>query len=516
MKTKDLFTLILSFLILILTGPAYSWQGRMTGMGDPYGLVKDESDFLIHPAGIANGQGVRFYGDYRFNWGNVKNWNYTMNDVRGYWGYIPLTGSGDELKHASLLGAAFPMGLGRMGLFLQYVHKRGDYDGREDEWNNGISATHRYNLESDLDTFALRLLYGLPMGGFKIGGEIQLAYRQEENKTYFDKAPGGGIHDYWTNTILGSFLPYLNTFPFMFPYNSNYWESLLKGSLEGAIGPAKITFTGWGSIIFGGDNKLDFNCTRQASNSGSLNMNGDVKGMKTGGEFWLRYPLAQDLSLPVIIKAEYQETSRDGYGSSTGIFQQIGPANSDYKNEEKIFHLETGAGLDKEFTKGTSIAVGFYYGYIKNENNFVLNGSNSIISQIWDSSNYPDTTEHRITLRIAGEKELTPMFSIKMGLNLFYGWVKEDFKFTYADTSGSSLSDKFSLDGSHWGIGGSLGATVKFKRVSLEPFICGGYQKLDLGGDGINTWHPASQYDVEIKRGEWFIGGGASIKFDIY
>ena len=65
-KTLFLF-MILSFLVFSLAGIAYSWQGRMAGMGDPYGLIMDESDFLIHPAGIAKGKGINFYGNYRFN-----------------------------------------------------------------------------------------------------------------------------------------------------------------------------------------------------------------------------------------------------------------------------------------------------------------------------------------------------------------------------------------------------------------------------------------------------------------
>ena len=51
------------------------------------------------------------------------------------------------------------------------------------------------------------------------------------------------------------------------------------------------------------------------------------------------------------------------------------------------------------------------------------------LSQIVDHSNYPDQTEHRVILRLAGEQEISPMFSVRMGLNFFYGWVKEDFKF---------------------------------------------------------------------------------------
>ena len=79
MKKSCLFLGILGFLVLSMAVPAYSWQGRMAGMEDPYGLIQDESDFLIHPAKIANGQGMKFYGDYRFTYTGVLKWDNEVN-----------------------------------------------------------------------------------------------------------------------------------------------------------------------------------------------------------------------------------------------------------------------------------------------------------------------------------------------------------------------------------------------------------------------------------------------------
>ena len=506
MKKTPLFILILTFFTLSLAGVSHGWQGRMEGMGDPFGLIADESDFLIHPAGIAKGQGINFYGFYRFNWREVTDWNYTLDFGPGI-SQFPYRSSGDQQEHDGLLGAAFPLGPGRMGLFFQYAGKRGDFDGKEDLLGPPLQF-NRYDLKNDLDLFALRLLYGVPIGGFKIGGEIQLAYRQEKNENFFDLDSGVGIHAFWTNNLFSSTLPFVNTFPFMFPYDSKYWEGLLKGSLKGTIGPAKIAFTAWGGIIFGGDNKLEFNYIDTTLLSGSINMDGEVKGWRIGGDFWLRYPLTKDLSLPFLIKVEYQKKSRDGDGPATGIFT---PADIDYENEEKILQFEAGAGLDKELAKGTRIAGGIYYGYLKNKNNFMFNVSSpGPFFQTWDNSNYPDQTEHRVVLRLAGEKELSPMFAMRMGLNFFYGWVKEDFRFTYVDTSPSSLSEKISLDGSRWGIAASLGAMVKFERFSLEPFLGGGYQKLNLNGDGDRS---GLLLDMDKLKKEWSVGGGLSIKF---
>lgn len=64
--------------------------------------------------------------------------------------------------------------------------------------------------------------------------------------------------------------------------------------------------------------------------------------------------------------------------------------------------------------------------------------------------------------------------------------------------------------------GASMRGTVKFQRLTLEPFINAGYQKLALKGDGkraaasgaiTNLW------EMDKPRQEWSISGGLSIKF---
>ena len=59
------------FLIFTICGGALGWQGRMDGMGDPVGLVGDESDLLVHPAKAANGKGVQIYSHYGFRYSDV-------------------------------------------------------------------------------------------------------------------------------------------------------------------------------------------------------------------------------------------------------------------------------------------------------------------------------------------------------------------------------------------------------------------------------------------------------------
>jgi hypothetical protein len=117
-------------------------------------------------------------------------------------------------------------------------------------------------------------------------------------------------------------------------------------------------------------------------------------------------------------------------------------------------------------------------------------------------------------LRLAGEHEFSPMVALRMGLNFFYGWVNEDYKFYYSFTN-------YTLDvsphGSHWGIGASLGGTIKFKPITLEPFIAGGWQQLHLkgGGDRVDATGILNLYDMSKDRDEWNIGGGFSVLFDL-
>ncbi len=120
MSKRILFVVLLPVLVFALAGVSYSWQGRMGGMGDPFGLVADESDYLIHPAKIAKGEGIRFYGDYRFTYTGVTKW-----DDR-FPGLVDV--SGQELRHNVLRGwgSSSPMmgcgvtTTGRRGRVLDY------------------------------------------------------------------------------------------------------------------------------------------------------------------------------------------------------------------------------------------------------------------------------------------------------------------------------------------------------------------------------------------------------------
>jgi hypothetical protein len=226
----------------------------MDGMGDPVGLVGDESDLLVHPAKAANGKGVRVFGHYGFKYTDVD-WDWEadldgglISDILRFVG-LPLSFShdlendGDEWWHEALLGLTFPLGPGRMGVFFEYEGEYGDYGGNEVLTARiGGIASATLAMENDVNTdmsdFALRLVYGFPVGKVNLGGEVKLGYRDEENSWNSSLA---GLR------VAGIALPFITVnstnFPitgltrFLLPYDSDYWELSFKAGvfLEGTI-----------------------------------------------------------------------------------------------------------------------------------------------------------------------------------------------------------------------------------------------------------------------------------------
>jgi hypothetical protein len=523
MKKQIVVLAALCLLTFAFSGISQAWQGRMDGMGDPYGLIPDESDFLIHPSKIVDGEGVRFYGDYRYTYVDVFDWDHGLDAFTPAFGLIESVyreTSGDEHNHEALLGTAFPLGAGRMGLFFQYSGKRREYDGDQTDFYPPATYWYDYyDLQSELDDFSFRLLYGLPAGDFRLGGEVQFAYRRDENRIqYAEILPGGG-YDFWTNFPWGSIIGdyYFDFFPFMLPYDSQYWETLLKGSLGSDMGPLDWEFTLRGGFLFGGDNDYVFEYQSPVGTPiDRFELDGDVEGWGIGGDLWVRYPLAEDLCLPFLVRADYHEKTRDGNGP--GLLGLTG-FNYDYENRERNFHVEAGGGVDKVLDNGTRIAGGIYYNYIQGKNDlWVMEWLGAGIWWNYDHSDFPESTEHQAMVRLSGEREFTPEAAMRMGLGLFYGWVEEDFVFTYSDFLPIGYSDDISVDGSHWGIGASLGGTFKFQRFTLEPFLNAGYQELDLDGDGVSTWVNGvilNRFDMEMERCEWYVGAGFSALLDL-
>jgi hypothetical protein len=506
-KKTHLFFLVLTFLIFSFSNLSYGWQGRMGGMGDPYGLVMDESDFLIHPAKIANGKGVQFYGHYLFTYTGVTKWDYTLDTYdaagvwsRTYWDKV----SGDEQKHDALLGASFPLGPGRMGFFFNYNGMRGDYDGLHTSTGGAFDIL---DMKSALDDFALKLLYGLPIGGFKLGGEVQIAYRQDKNEPNDYNSFVAHMNDYWQLINI-----------YMWPYKSRYWETLFKGSLDGKVGPLDLEFTMRGGFDFSGSNEWSYEFQNPIGTPVTgWDLNGGVHGWRIGGDLWLRYPLSKDLSLPFLLRADYQDKTRDGDGPGWGNNAGV---NFDYKHRERNLAITVGGGVDKVLGKDRRVAAGIYYNYLQRREDFYLNsfdprGRVPLFSM--DDNTYPNSVEHQILLRLAGEQTVSPEVALRAGLRFFYGWVNPKEKHSHVDNIGIYNYEGSGHGCPHWGFGASMGGTIKIKPLTLEPFIGGGYQRFSLKGDGetFNNSVLVGLYDAKLTRSEWFVGGGLSILFNI-
>lgn len=575
MKRGLVFLVFFLCMLVALGGSALAWQGRMAGMGDPYGLLEDESDFLVHPSLIAEGQGVNFFGHFGFQYRDVSDWKYDFklnpSSIRILGNPIPglpalglnggYSGSGDEQYYDAMAGVAFPLWCGRMGIFFNYKGKQGDYDGSGLFAGavNGLGSASigtGYNMDSSLDSFAGRFVYGMPLGSsLKLGAELEVAYHKDENNTsqrlaniLVNETSYKSLLDF---TDHNGFLGTLS--PFMFPYDSEYWEFTPKVGLTGMSGPVKWGVTVRGGAIFSGDNKwssgqsLTFDPSQPPFNAGGVplfdashtfGMKGDVSGWKVGGDFWLRYALSPCMNLPFLLRVDYREISRDGSGAGLVFAGFRGEAaliddfalDWKYDHQENLFEVETGAGLEYVPNKATRVAGGLYYKYINSERKlgitpslFIDNLGSELIPSMTVGlpsafSPAPEITEHQLIFRLAAEREINPCFVLRGGVKAFYGWVDENFNLatSLTPTGLSILTSRNSLSGNHWGILGGIGATAKFAKFALEPFVQGGYEVYEPSGTGTLSLLQGvadASFDVNKERRDAFIGAGLSIRF---
>jgi hypothetical protein len=484
MKRNWLFVFAALLFLTVLAAPVSAWQGRMAGVGDAYGLIEDESDYLTHPAVIAMGKGFNAYGHYRLTYDKTSKWDYSVREPGTVYIY-PYEAKGDEWKHEGQVGAAFQLGAGRLGIFFDYVGIKGRYDGSESYYEHeGDEADYlSFDLKNDLKSYALRFIYGVPIGAVKLGTEVQIAYRDEEKRVIRIIDGGASINPF---TAANDY-PQYNFFPYMIPFKSRYWEAQGKVSAAGQMGPAKYAVTLKGGVPFATDN----NYVRT-----EYEFDGKVKGFNVGGDFWLRVPVSATVVLPFVVSAGYKKMKRNGSYEDEGAV---------YEHEAENIFAQLGGGVDVTPAKGTRLAAGIYYTYLQTKQN-----------AYFDEYNYPDMpeySEHRLTLKMLAEKELTPAFALRGGFSAFYGFVKSDY--AYQDFSEEGEFNT-SADGFVWGLNVSLGATVKLNAVVLEPFLNGGYAWYKTDGDGIlvGPYVGGPYYiETEFKKNDWHVGGGLSVRF---
>jgi len=495
MQKRVGFIAVVSMLAVLLALPSWGWQGRMAGLGDAAGLVADESDFLIHPAAIATGKGFNAYGHYRLTYEKTKNWEYSA--IVPMMGRIyPFTADGRLWKHEGQLGAALGLGPGRLGVFFDYTTASGKYTGAEVYEGQFGPGYENFELENKLDNFALKAIYGLPVGPVNVGAELGFAYVKEEQKNLMPTEmlinfPWGAEDK-----------PVLNLLPYMIPFDSKYWEANAKVSAAGKTGPVSYMFTLRGGLPFAADNEYVYSDLEDPE---SFWAEGKVKGFNVAGDLWMRYAVSDNISLPFVVSAGFKKITRDGSGFFDGGFP------IEYEHEAKDIFVTVGGGAEMTPTSGTRLAAGLYYNYLKSEQNaqFIEPGDPS-----WYFDNYtdmPKTSEHRLTLRLLAEQELNSVLSLRGGLSAFYGLAKRNYSYIadgYFWITPSPVS--VSADGAHYGVNASLGASIKAGAVVLEPFINAGYAKFKTDGDGFTESMPTY---VEVNKTNWLAGGGLSVKF---
>jgi hypothetical protein len=230
-------------------------------------------------------------------------------------------------------------------------------------------------------------------------------------------------------------------------------------------------------------------------------MKGKVKGFNVGGDFWLRVPLSDKVVLPFVVSAGYKQIKRDGDGWDTDDYFNA------YKHKAENLFIRAGGGIDFTPAKGTKLALGLYYDYLSAKEDLKYDDDGTIYLY----SDFPEQVEHRLTLRLLGEKALSPAVAVRGGFSAFYGLVKSDYAYDYYN--GYYLM-AVSPKGSHMGVNASVGASIKLNKVILEPFINGGYAWYKTDGDGIAV-EDTTMYLLRMKldKENWHVGGGLSVRF---
>lgn len=548
-------TAVLALMVGLCAADVFATQGRMGGMGDPYGLVNDETDFLIHPSYLADIKAQQIFGDYRFTYRSIDwSWSgslatnnlfgYTVDSARGKW-----DSSGDAFEHDATLGIVAPVGSGTGGAFFSYKGVRSNFDGDTtlsgNAYSNSLGIGSRFNMQSDSDEFSMRFLYGQPISGdFKWGAELQFGYQQEKNDTSdsLSSVTLNGTQYLGNASLRGTNGIWGLLYPFMMPKDDNYWDVTVKTGVDGSFGPAKVGVTVRGGAFVGGDSKWKYSDVASVPSepfdlSNRFDLNGSVDGWKLGGDLWVRVPYSSTVSLPFIVRVDYMDKNRDGSGigtvaSTTGLdsgildfdaFSQSSAYN--YSGKEKLLNIETGGGIDVQYSSTLKLAGGLYYNYISDKQSLSLTGNIADVNVLnmsvpvfvnFNYDGYPDRTEHLARFRFSAEQKYSPDLVLRGGLDVFGGFASESYAFYPSVNNATLLSNKGTLDGTHWGLIGSLGTSFKVQNVLVEPFVQAGYEELSLSDNSGSTsvlGVPLLPWSLDKDRNDVIVTTGVSVKF---
>jgi hypothetical protein len=536
MKKQIVLVLLVLLSVFLVFGSSLAWQGRMAGMGDPYGLTPDDSDFLIHPALIVGGEGFDFYSNLDFKYTGISKWDIYIEPFDE-----SFDSSGDQFDYGAMLGPVFSLGTGRMGIFFAYEGMNRDIEGDADypgdpSWPPfaDASTSADYDLESDMNDFSLRLIYGLPIdvNCLNIGAEAKISYIDEKQTSEWENNDGRSLLNR-LNIIARNHWA-ANTLWFQVPYDSDYWQAEFKASANGRICldnmmPIDVTLSFGGGPIFAGDNEYKYEAENTGGPPGAhFDADGDVDGFNIGGDLWVRVPVSDSIALPFLVGVHYNEKTRDGEGQVNTPFEFILYRNPDfsYEHKEESLIVDAGGGLDIKLSDTCRGTAGLFYTYIDSSDDveITLDYPSGWPSAIYDED-LPNYTEHRVTLKLGFETDLSSTAAIRTGFTTFYGNIEKEYeyKLSYPPIPSSFIGqrDIASLEGYQWGITASIGGRFKLSSITLEPYINAGYRDIDLEGDwstNLTLLMPplagtSGSGDMDESREEWFVGAGLSILF---
>jgi hypothetical protein len=523
MKKGIVLPVSVVLLMLLCAVPIQAWQGRTGAMGNASGLVEDESDFLIHPAAIAGGKGLNFYGNLGFKNSWIDKFSFStsiINPATSVSSTMVSEAAGKEWQLDGLTGFAFPVGTGRMGVFFQYTGVDGTLNGDQiRDWSTGVREAYSFDIENKIDDLALRFLYAVPFGAnMKLGGEFQIGQKTEKYTSFIGNlrnidSYSNAAYGPWGDDVTG-------LLQYGVPRDSQYYEASLKASVEAKMGPATAAFTARGGMPVGGtDNHYVHERFAGSVSTGGADMYGKVKGYNVGADAWVRLPLTSSLTLPFLVKFDFKDMKRDGDGPEFGGWGVFGNWRSMYENKDKSMTITAGGGADFTPAKDARIAGGLYYTYLntKTTYNFAENFFTSPNWTVVRNSGYPETKEHKISLKLSGEKALSSEFTVNGGFNAFYGWVKQGYNYDFHNSAvpGTAAFDT-SLKGKHWGLGASLGLSMLAGATTFEPYIAGGLERYNLSGDGVSLSNGAVTRlitDSALKRNVLSIVAGIALRY---
>lgn len=301
------------------------------------------------------------------------------------------------------------------------------------------------DVQTNMSDVAFRLVYGLPLSKvFKLGTEIKIEYRDEEagwdqrldelDITGFPLSASGDASNLPTG-LTRYILP---------PYDSNYWDLSFKLGLNWKVGEVVCDFVPRGGFIFAGDNEWDSHLNGGGTNgvdtlniANDFDMDGGVHGWNYGMDFWLRFPVTADTTMPLVFRLDYQKKERDGSGDGElGISSTFGPVGTgsysfEHDSQETLLTITAGGGFDIGVSEKTKIAIGLFYNYInsKTDLEMTLSPEGSGIALITETGGYPEYSEHQVKLQFAGEHTISPCLTMRGGVGVFYGNINEEYDF---------------------------------------------------------------------------------------